>query len=71
MAIQIKLPICQIYCRCYYRTGSSTSKNFVTLVKNGLVLLAGEIATSAWVDMEGIVRDVVKNIGYKDAKFGL
>ncbi|MEC8063755.1 MAG: methionine adenosyltransferase [Pseudomonadota bacterium] len=41
-----------------------------TLVKNGLVLLAGEIATSAWVDMEGIVRDVVKNIGYKDAKFG-
>ena len=41
-----------------------------TLVKNGLVLLAGEIATSAWVDMESLVREVVREIGYKDSKFG-
>ena len=35
-----------------------------TLVKTGMVIVAGEITTSAWVDMEEIVRDVVLSIGY-------
>ena len=41
-----------------------------TVVKNGLVLLAGEIATTAWVDMEDLVRSVVRKVGYHGAKFG-
>ncbi|TFG41798.1 MAG: methionine adenosyltransferase [Chromatiales bacterium] len=35
-----------------------------TMVKTGMVVVAGEITTSAWVDLEEIVRDVVLSIGY-------
>ncbi|MBK2125077.1 methionine adenosyltransferase [Fangia hongkongensis] len=35
-----------------------------TLVKTGMALVAGEISTSAWVDIEEIVRNVVIGIGY-------
>ena len=35
-----------------------------TLVKTGLVLIAGEISTSAKIDYEDIARDTVNNIGY-------
>ena len=31
-----------------------------TLVKTGLVIVAGEITTNAWVDIEDLVRDVVR-----------
>lgn len=41
-----------------------------TLVKTGMVLLAGEITTSAWVDAEEIVRDVITNIGYNSSELG-
>lgn len=41
-----------------------------TLVKSGMVMLAGEISTRAWVDMEQIARDTVKKIGYDDPRFG-
>ncbi|MCF6808084.1 methionine adenosyltransferase [Thiotrichales bacterium 19S9-12] len=41
-----------------------------TLVKTGMVLLAGEINTSTWVDMESLVRKVVTDIGYTDPKMG-
>ena len=35
-----------------------------TMVKTGMVVVAGEITTSAWVDIEEIVREVVLDIGY-------
>jgi S-adenosylmethionine synthetase len=41
-----------------------------TLVKTGLVIIAGEITTSAWVDMEQIARNTIKQIGYNHADLG-
>ena len=41
-----------------------------TLVKNGLVLIAGEISTASWVDMESIARQTIKEIGYDDPALG-
>ncbi len=41
-----------------------------TLVKTGMVMLAGEITTSAWVDMEQLVRQVVAEIGYNHCDTG-
>ena len=41
-----------------------------TLVKTGLVVLAGEITTSAEVDYESIARDTIKHIGYDKEELG-
>ena len=41
-----------------------------TLVKTGLVLVAGEITTDAYVDVEKIVRQVVNEIGYNNSESG-
>ena len=41
-----------------------------TLVKTGMVLIAGEISTTAWVDMEELVRENVRDIGYSDPAVG-
>jgi len=41
-----------------------------TTVTTGLVLVAGEITTSTYVDIPAIVRDTVKEIGYTRAKYG-
>ncbi len=41
-----------------------------TLVKTGCVVLAGEVTTSAWVDMEALVRQTVLDIGYNDSDMG-
>jgi S-adenosylmethionine synthetase len=41
-----------------------------TLVNTGLVLLAGEITTTAQVDYTQIARDTVVGIGYDDSKLG-
>ncbi|MBL1432082.1 MAG: methionine adenosyltransferase [Gammaproteobacteria bacterium] len=41
-----------------------------TLVKTGMVLIAGEITTTAWVDLEEIVRATVKEIGYNSSEMG-
>jgi len=41
-----------------------------TLVTTGLVMVAGEITTSCYVDIPTIVRDTVKEIGYTRAKYG-
>ena len=41
-----------------------------TLTKTGLVLVAGEITTSTYVDVEGIVRKTVTDIGYDNSDVG-
>ena len=41
-----------------------------TLVKTGMVLIAGEIATTAWVDVEELARKVIRQIGYIDPALG-
>jgi S-adenosylmethionine synthetase len=41
-----------------------------TLVTTGLALVAGEITTSAWVDIPEIVRSTIKDIGYNDSSMG-
>jgi S-adenosylmethionine synthetase len=41
-----------------------------TLVKTGFVLVAGEITTTAWVDLEALVRKVVCDIGYDHSDLG-
>lgn len=39
-------------------------------VKTGMVLVGGEITTTAWVDVEEITRKVVKEIGYNSSEMG-
>ncbi|HEY6119343.1 MAG TPA: methionine adenosyltransferase [Pyrinomonadaceae bacterium] len=41
-----------------------------TLVTTGLVVIAGEITTTAKIDFSRIARDTIKEIGYTRAKFG-
>ncbi|HGM3507660.1 TPA: methionine adenosyltransferase [Clostridioides difficile] len=41
-----------------------------TTVTTGLVLVAGEISTSAYVDIPKLVRETVREIGYTRAKYG-
>ncbi|MBF4501781.1 methionine adenosyltransferase [Savagea sp. SN6] len=41
-----------------------------TTITTGLVLVAGEITTSTYVDIPKVVRDTVREIGYTRAKYG-
>ncbi len=41
-----------------------------TLVSNGFCVIAGELRTHAYTPMQDIVRTVVKEIGYTDARYG-
>ncbi len=41
-----------------------------TMVKTGMIVVAGEITTSAWVDIEEIARKVVTEIGYNSSGTG-
>jgi len=42
-----------------------------TMVTTGVVMIAGEITTKAYVDMQKIVRDVIREVGYTDSSMGI
>jgi S-adenosylmethionine synthetase len=46
----------RVACECY--------------VKTGMALIGGEITTSAWVDLEDLVRNLIKSIGYDNPLYG-
>ncbi len=41
-----------------------------TLVKTGMALVAGEVTTSAWVDIEGLARQTILDVGYNSSDVG-
>jgi S-adenosylmethionine synthetase len=41
-----------------------------TLVKTGMVVVAGEVRTSTYVDLEDLIRDVILDIGYNSSDVG-
>lgn len=41
-----------------------------TTVTTGLVLVVGEISTTAYVDIQKVVRETIKKIGYRDGQYG-
>ena len=41
-----------------------------TMVKTGMIIVAGEVTTSAWVDIEDLARKTVLEIGYNDSSMG-
>lgn len=41
-----------------------------SFVKTGMVLVGGEVTTSAWVDIEELTRETVRNIGYTHSDMG-
>ena len=41
-----------------------------TLATTGLIMVAGEITTNCYVDIDKIARETVRNIGYDRAKYG-
>ena len=41
-----------------------------TMIKTGMVIVAGEVTTEAFVDVENLVREVVNDIGYNHSESG-
>ncbi|MCK5070176.1 MAG: methionine adenosyltransferase, partial [Desulfocapsa sp.] len=41
-----------------------------TMVTTGMAIIAGEITTSAWIDMPEVVRNTIKSIGYNSSQMG-
>ncbi|MFZ9995027.1 MAG: S-adenosylmethionine synthetase N-terminal domain-containing protein, partial [Steroidobacteraceae bacterium] len=41
-----------------------------TLVKTGVAIVAGEVTTNTWVDIESVVRKTVLDVGYNSSEMG-
>src|SRR5450759_766372 len=41
-----------------------------TMVKTGVAIVAGEVTTSAWIDLEALTRKVILDIGYNSSEVG-
>src|SRR5256712_3646451 len=55
-AILVQDPIARVACE--------------TATTTGLVLVAGEITTTAWIDMSAVVRKTIEQVGYINADYG-
>ncbi len=53
----------------FLRQDPSSKVACETLVTTGLVLLSGEVKTTAWVDAQNIAREVIREIGYTKAEY--
>jgi len=42
-----------------------------TMVTTGMVVIAGEITTKAYIDMQNVVREVIRDVGYTNSPMGL
>src|SRR5512142_119992 len=49
------------------RKGRVACETFITV---GLVVVGGEITTNCWVDVQDLVRNLIRDIGYTDARYG-
>ena len=47
--------------------GRVACESFITV---GLVVVGGEITTEGWVDVQDLVRGIIRDIGYTDARYG-
>ncbi len=52
-----------------YKTDPNARVACETFVTTGLVLVGGEVTTKAYIDIQAIVRETVKNIGYTKADY--
>ena len=41
-----------------------------TMIKTGVAIVGGEISTTAWVDLEELIRTVINDIGYNSSEVG-
>jgi S-adenosylmethionine synthetase len=49
------------------KKGRVACETFVTV---GLVIVGGEITTNAYVDIDGLVREIIREVGYADSRLG-
>ena len=49
------------------KKGRVACETFITV---GLVVVGGELTTKCWVDVQELVRGLIRDIGYTDAKYG-
>jgi S-adenosylmethionine synthetase len=49
------------------KQGRVACETFVTV---GLVIVGGEITTTAYVDIDGLVREIIREVGYADSRLG-
>lgn len=60
--------VMQFWMRCLKDPNARVAAE--TTVTTGLVVVVGEISTSAYIDIQKVVRDTIKGIGYVGGKFG-
>ncbi|MCX6815219.1 MAG: methionine adenosyltransferase, partial [Candidatus Aenigmarchaeota archaeon] len=54
-----------------YKQDPNSRVAIETLTTTGLVVVAGEVTTTAYADVQKIVRETLKDIGYTDPSFGI
>jgi S-adenosylmethionine synthetase len=50
------------------KTGRVACETFVSV---GLVIVGGEITTTAWIDIQKLVRNLLRKVGYTETRYGL